>query len=259
MKHLALSIFVLLTPTLTASAQRVPDDWRVERDTLSGTVSEGIAVAVENSFGDVRVRGLPSNDYEVLVVAQRHADDPRRAQVVAEERDGTLHIEVQYPDEPPAEIPEAWRKRRVDLTVLVPAAATLELETRLGTIQAKGLEGDVEATSHTGNVQIVTAGRIRARSDHGKVQAEFRGTGWQRQPVLETLTGDIRVLLPRGARLQALVETRGEITTDYTIRIDRVAGSLLKRGEALIGGGGPELVLKSERGAVKLLESTWGD
>ena len=50
-------------------------------------------------------------------------------------------------------------------------------------------------------------------------------------------------------------ETFGEITTDYSIEIERREGSARKYALAEIGAGGGTLEIRSNRGRIKLLRS----
>ncbi len=262
-----------------------PEDWNISRYEWTGETAEGSSVAIVNLHGDIRVRTGNKGEVYLLAVIQRHNDDPRRAKVATEEGESEIRLEVRYPEVPSSEagevapgnvapgapradvqhvppeggtrnnIPEAWTRRRVDLTVFVPPGARTTARTSTGLVELKGLTGDVEAMSDSGNLRIRTAGAVRAQTRHGDVLAQLRRTDWPGTAEIETLTGDIRVELPRGAPADVHVETRGEITTDYSIDIRRRDDSLLKLGSARIGEAGGRLVLKSNRGAIRLIES----
>ncbi len=256
-----------------AASEPSIEDWNISRHEWTGEAAEGTGVAIVNLHGDLRVRKGTGGELYLLAVIQRHNDDPRRAEVATEAAAGETRLEVRYPKVPDTEtgevspgeaasrvgvrqdIPEAWKKRRVDLTVFVPAGARVTARTSTGLVELKGLTGDVEATSDSGDLRIRTAGGVLARTQHGDVLAQFRRTDWSGNSEIETLTGNIRVELPHGGRADVHIETRGEITTDYSIEIRRRDGSLLKLGTAKIGEDGGRLVLKSNRGAIRLIES----
>ena len=104
-------------------------------------------------------------------------------------------------------------------------------------------------------MRVRIAGSLVAKTTHGELLAQFRRTDWQTPSRIETLTGDMRVELPRGGEADVRIATRGEITTDYSLEIRRSEGSQLKQGVARIGEAGGKLVLESNRGAIKLIES----
>ncbi len=264
-----------LLTLLAACALAVPstaaepslEDWNISRYEWTGEAAAGTRVSIVNLHGDLRVRTGIEGELYLLAVIQRHIDDPRRLAVTAEAGEGEVSLEVggslsdvASSDAGPGggaqpEILEAWQRRRVDLTVFVPPGACVSARAGSGLVELKGLSGDVEATSDVGDLRIRAAGGVRARTRHGDVLAQLRRTDWPGASEIETLTGNIRVELPRGGQADVVLETRGEITTDYSIEISRRADSLLKTGTARIGEAGGRLVLKSNRGAIRLIES----
>ena len=238
-------------------AQAAPDDWRIERLEWTSEVKAGQAVTIVNPFGDVRARGGRGQEVYVLAVAQRHLEDPRQPKVTGVEGDdGRFNVEVGYPDSAiPETIPEAWQRRRVDLTVFVPAPASTSITAMGGVVNVKGLNGELEISTRTGDIFARSAGRLAATSEHGSILAQLRRTDWNGVSRLETVTGTIRVELPRDQRLATAIETRGEITTDYSLEIQRETESRLKRARTIPVGDPRRLELKSYQGAIELIES----
>ena len=257
MRRIAFLVLACALPV--AAGEPSLDDWQITRQEWTGKLGPESSVAIVNPHGDLRVRAGDAGEVSSLAVIQRHRDDPRQAAVATEEGEDGMRLEVRYPEAAagePLEIPEAWRKRRVDLTVFVPKEASVSARTRTGLLELKGLAGDVEAESDRGDLRLRTAGSVRARTVYGEIFAQLRRTDGPGVSRLETLTGDIRVELPRGGRADVTLETRGEITTDYSIEIHRREGSQLKEGRATIGEAGLQLQLKSHSGAIGLIEST---
>ncbi len=251
---ICLAVWLLLGSPLLS--QPPLEEWQIERYEWRGEVAPGTAIEAINQHGDLRIRSSDGHQVYLLANTQRHQDDPRRPEFRVDELEDKLRLQVLYPaDDAGAAVPDAWRRRRVDLSLLVPPSAATLARTAGGLVEIKGLQGDIEATSATGDIVIRAAGRVVARTDHGTIFAQLRRSGWSDVASLETLTGDIRVELPRGGRASARLETRGEITTDYSIVVERQEGSLLKRATAEVGVGGSSLLLKSNRGAIKLLAS----
>ena len=234
------------------------EDWQLARHEWTGEIADGRGVEIVNVYGDVRVRGGAEREIYLLANYQHHEDDPRRPVFAVDERAGRMLLEIRYPEvEVPevAEIPDSWRKRRVDITVFVPAAADTKVTTTAGLAEVRGLRGQVVVSTEKGDIRVRIAGSLVAKTVHGEVLAQFRRTDWQTPSRIETLTGDMRVELPRGGEADVRIATRGEITTDYSLEIRRSEGSQLKQGVARIGEAGGKLVLESNRGAIKLIES----
>lgn len=251
---IALSL-ALLAPASSLGAQPAPEDWTIERTEWRDPELAATSVEVINLHGDVRVRAGDPVGVRLIALVQHHRDDPRAAEVAAEPTERGVRIEMRYPADPAGGAAAEWERRRVDVTVLVPPAAAVRVETATGLAEVKGLGSGVEARSRAGDIVVRAAGPIVARSDHGAIFAQPRRTDWPRPSRLETVTGEIRVELPRDGAAAVRLETRGEITTDYTIEIEPPGDGQLKRGTARIGAGGGALFLASDRGAIKLLRS----
>ncbi|MEM7354770.1 MAG: hypothetical protein AAF657_28435 [Acidobacteriota bacterium] len=242
--------------------------WSIERKEWNGELAAGYEVEIINPYGDIRVRHGAGRELYFLATVQGHQDDPRKARVEAKAKDsaegsadnsrGTTRIEVEYPNEAELDLPQipaSWNKRRVDLTVFVPIDTDTTLRTLAGLAEVRGLEGDLDVSTETGDMRLRIAGGLRAKTVHGDILAQFRRTRWQDASRIESLTGTIRAELPSGGRAEVELETRGEITTDYSITIRRSEKSQLKQATAKIGVAGPSLSIKSNKGPIKLIES----
>ena len=234
-------------------------DWTFAQLDWRGTVPAEHRVSINNPFGDLRVRGTPGDQIEVLALVQHHEDDPRRFEIVPPEAAdpataGLLHLEIRQVGE--VETPDdSWRKRRVDLTVLVPAAAPLQLTTDAGVLQSKGQSAAVVARSAHGDIFLVSDGTVDVRSDYGGIQVELKSRQWSEPPQLRTRTGPIRLRLPAATPFRAELSTQGEITTDYSITIARRPNSTFKDGRIETDPEGPRIVLESQRGDLAILEA----
>lgn len=251
----SLFLFGLL---LAGPQAHATDDWHLDDLALDRPHPAGTGLHIVSHWGDVRVRAFPEARLEVVGVAQRHADDPRRASLEVTERDGEVWLTVGYAGaeaDIPSPEPDAWRKRRADITIYVGYDTPVELETRHGLGQIKDIRADVRARSESGNLDLVVSGNVEARSKYGAVSVRFGADGWQEPPSIETVTGAIRVELPWTAAFEARLETRGHIRSDYSTTIDWPAGGLLKRGTVRAGSGERSLVVTSQRGDIDLLRT----
>jgi hypothetical protein len=104
-------------------------------------------------------------------------------------------------------------------------------------------------------VRLRVEGSVDAFSEFGELFVHLRGSSLAVSARLETLTGPITIQLPRGAKFAATVATRGDITTDFSIAIDKQPGQELKRGRIEHGSDGAAIELISNRGPIRLHES----
>jgi len=235
-----------------------PNDWQIEHYRWSGSLAAGRTIEIRNDHGDIRCRLSDGEEVFFSAVIQRHSDDPRRAEIAIEESKGGLTISVLYPpvDNPgAAEITPEMERRRVDLTALIPAGGRITARTIKGLIEARGLESDVEASSLSGSIVLSTTGLVRARTEHGRIDATLASGTWQGLPTLETVTGDITLFLPPSTDATIRAETRGLITTDYSIEISQETAIGPKRAVARIGEGRLKLAISSSKGNVRILKS----
>lgn len=240
-----------------AAAQEPGEDWVLDSSTRQWPLEECQRVEVVNRFGGLTVRGYSTPTLEVIEAIQHHADDPRPAQTSVELDDGVVRVEVGYGQaaEVPDRVPETWRKRRVDLTVLVPRTCEVTAETVHGAIRVKGLAAAVSAVSESGDVSVTSEGPVDARTRFGSIRAVLDRTAWEGALTFETVSGEIRVELPYHAELRARLETTGELTSDYSTAVEWAEDGLVKRARVDLGEASRELVLTSQRGAVKLMRN----
>jgi len=234
------------------SAEPDLSDWKIEHEESSHPIAATGEIRIVNLRGGVTLRAGETDLVVVSTVSQRHGDDPRTPEVRVEELPGGLAVDVDFADDPKIEERAEWLKRRVDLGVAVPEGVTVSIRTADGDIEVKDLEGSADLATTSGKITFKGPGGIQARSDSGEVFAQLRRSNWPEPVAIETTTGEIRAELLEGANATAEIETRGPITTDFTVVIERKPGSMLKRGVATIGGGGQELRLTSYSGPIRL-------
>ena len=237
-------------------AAEIPTDWVIDNVRRTEPTRGSERIEIRNLQGDLRIRPNDQDEVYLSAMIQRHAEDPLRAEILTESGDGTYRIEVSYPpaagDKMVADPPE-WQKRRVDLTVFVPAKRPIRLETDRGLLEVKGLEHGIEARSAHGNITVSTGGPLVARTGRGSITCRFSATDWQSPVELETLTGPIAVTLPADANTTVTMTTFGELTTDYSLTVSQPNRQIPKTAQATIGKGERELFMTSNRGNLKLV------
>ncbi|MCB9378446.1 MAG: DUF4097 family beta strand repeat protein [Holophagales bacterium] len=175
----------------------------------------------------------------------------------AEEKDNRVEISSR-----------SWAQA-VDLVVTVPAGSSLELSTvNDGDLIVEGVEGELALHNTNGEIRVIGAkGPVSAATVNGDVQVAFRANSAIAAPMaFSTLNGDVVVTLP--AKLSAsfrMSTTNGEIYSDFDIETENLVGPkeasrekgryriVVERAVAgKIGGGGPELMLKTFNGDILL-------
>ncbi len=256
------SLFVLpalacLLVSATAQAQPADSEWTLERMEWSSPVEALKTVTITNRYGAIRIGGTSgelAGIAELHGMAQYHADDPRKPVLVSHFEDGALSLEITYPnDGDVAEPPDSWRKRRTDITIYVDRNAHMSLETLHGDVVVRGYSGPIDVRSESGKVEIKAEGPLRVMSKYGAVEAFFQSATLPTPLILETVSGPIHLSLPWHAGPYASIETRGEISSDYSIDIQWLPNSTLKRGSVGEKKSVKPVLLRSNQGNIRLL------
>jgi DUF4097 and DUF4098 domain-containing protein YvlB len=163
---------------------------------------------------------------------------------------------------------DSWRQP-VDLKITVPLASTLVVSTvNDGELAVDGVEGELELHNTNGGISVKGAkGPVSASTVNGDVRVEFRsGTAPAAPMAFSTLNGDIEVTLPAGLKADVRMRSdNGEIYSDFDVALDRKPAKVEEQREkgryrvvltrevaGKIGGGGPELLLKTFNGDIVL-------
>ena len=232
--------------------------WEKKEAQWFEAIDSGDRVHVQNPFGNIYARfGGYENQVEILATVQR-LDLARPELVVDIERvDGVLEVLVR-PGVAEGGGPTSDKQAgRVDLVVFVPLGARLDARTEHDLIEAKGLRGDVVASSLTGNIRLRSIeGRIRAETTGGSISAMLVTGATDETQELTTETGEIEVHLGEDSDVEVKIATSGEISTDFSLDIEhhrfQEPG---KHAVATIGEGGSLISLRSKRGRVRLLRT----
>lgn len=249
---LAAGLAVLLAGE--AEAQTRTFDW-------SGELPAGRSLEVKAVNGAVRAGNASGRQASVRARIEGHGDDPSSVEIEVVEHEAGVTLCAVYPGEDTRCAPgdEGNLKTRdsdvqVHFEVRVPEDVDFVGRTVNGSVDARGLRSDVTARTVNGEVTVSTAGATTAQTVNGSITAEvgrLSGPGPYR---FETVNGGITLSLP--AETGADIEARtlnGGISTDFPLTVQGRFGPRSLQGT--IGGGGPEVRLRTTNGAIELRRS----
>jgi hypothetical protein len=248
---LCASLMLSLAAASSAVAQKAEDSWEKETLQKFAAIDAGGTVRVDNPFGNVYARfGGYENEVEILATIQRLDPNKPELKVDISRAGAGLEVAVKPGKEGVAETPD-----RVDLVLFVPENATLDVTTEDDLIEAKGLRGELIALSEKGDIHFRSIkGRVSAESSRGRISAMLEKGVTTEPQEFSTITGDIEVYIWEDADMSVDIKTSGEISTDFSMKIEHHRFEEPgKHAEAVVGKGGPKLSLYSKRGRVKLL------
>jgi len=224
---------------------------RVEKIRPGGTLR------VRNSFGNVYARfGGYENKVELLTTTQRLEIDLPELRVDLQTGSEGLEISVDFELKADQTAPPQGKTRdHVDLVLFVPQGVTLDVETRLGSLEIKKLKSDLVVSSIAGDMMIKgVKGRVQAKTDRGKITVVLENGVTTLPQSFVTSTGDIEVHAWEDSQFDVELATSGVISTDFSLEIEhRRSEEPQKIARAILGDGGPVLILHSKQGRVQLL------
>ncbi len=142
-------------------------------------------------------------------------------------------------------------EKRIDYVLRVPPSVTLEVMTVNGKIVTRGVEGETQATTVNGRIDIETAGlnELRATTVNGRVKAtftrDFQGARFK------TVNGGVEAIFPQNASFAVdLSQVNGDFEASFPLSIHSNPGSRRVSGE--VNGGRHDLKIVTVNGDVEL-------
>lgn len=258
----------------SASAALATEPFRERLSVPLSDPSRPARLEVALVMGGITVVGGGSNQ-EVLIEAVARAGEDDEGEEVEPSRRGlrripndTLGLEAEEKDNRVSISAESWRQS-LDLRVTVPSGSSLVLSSvNGGDLVVEGVEGELELHNTNGSIRVTGArGPVSAATVNGDIHVGFGKGGAVAAPMgFSTLNGDIEITLP--AALKADVRLRsdnGEIYSDFDVQLERKPAQveeerskgryrvvIAREMTGKIGGGGPELLLKTFNGDIVL-------
>jgi DUF4097 and DUF4098 domain-containing protein YvlB len=261
MIRLLSSSFMLAFATSALVAQEQQSrDFRWE-----GSVAPGKWVNLKNINGDVEVMPATGDRVEVTAIKRGRRGDPEEVRIEVKRygtNDENVSICAIWGDATCDENGYRSQRRRnrdhddndveVEFTVRLPRGVNIELGTVNGSVDVRGVTGEVNASSVNGGVDAVSdGGPVTASTVNGSIRASMRTLG-SGDLEFSTVNGSITVELPE--------------RIDADLRMTTVNGTLSSRDfpltvtgrfnpqnmRATIGKGGTRLSFSTVNGNVEL-------
>ena len=139
----------------------------------------------------------------------------------------------------------------IDYVLRVPATVSLAVTTVNGKIATKGVDGDMQARTVNGPIDIETAGtsELQASTVNGRVRAKF--TRDFQGARFKTVNGGVTATLPSNASFAVnLSQVNGDFEASFPLSIHSNPGSRRVSGD--VNGGAHELKIVTVNGDVEL-------
>ena len=142
-------------------------------------------------------------------------------------------------------------EKRIDYVLRVPPTVVLEVMTVNGRIVTRGVEGETQATTVNGKIDIESAGlsEVRATTVNGHVKARF--TRDFQGARFKTVNGGVEAFFPQSASFAVdLSQVNGDFEASFPLSIHSNPGSRRVSGE--VNGGRHDLKIVTVNGDVEL-------
>ena len=208
--------------------------------------------------GSINVEAVP-NTSEITLVAVAKGDLELKPEqdnqgLFETEVDGdTLRIGRREKKHKGFRVSFLWDRNetRIQYTLKVPATVTLDANTVNGRIVTRGIEGETEATSVNGTIDVEVSGEneLAATTVNGRVKATFT-KGFQGAK-FRTVNGGVEAFLPQQASFTVdLAQVNGDFEAAFPLSIHSHPGRRRVSGE--VNGGQHELKIVTVNGDVEL-------
>lgn len=231
-----------------AAGMAEPTGPRIERGSLEARLADGTPLQIENPYGDVRLR---FGGYDGVLLAHYVEQRPPQAGPITLEF-AAAHGRLR------ARLPEHMALvpgQRLDLVAFVPKGHAVRVRTEHGTIEGRGIQGDVEFVSREGAIAFrAIAGRIRAETGGGTIEGQLEPAPEGSTQRIATRTGAITLAVPEALNAALELASSAAFATEFSLEVEPVPGQEPnKRARAVIGKPLATLAVESRRGEIRLL------
>lgn len=230
-----------------------------------GRVERGDFIEVKGVNGDVHAERASGNEVQVEAVLRGRKSDPNEVEIqVVEHSDGVTICAV-YPSKSgdrPNECRPGSKGHNsvkdndvsVDFTVRVPAGVGFIGRTVNGDVDALGIDGDVQAHTVNGGIDISSNGLAEATTVNGSITASMDRADWDGTLSFTTVNGSVTLEMPGDLNCDLSVSTvNGHLDFDFPLTVEGRFSPRHMKGT--IGQGGRSLVIKTVNGSVQLRRS----
>jgi hypothetical protein len=225
-----------------------------------GRMGAGQKLEVYGVNGAVHAEAAAGGEAEVTAVKRGRQSDPASVEIKVVEHGGGVTVCAVYPSRDgrrntcePGGGHQSTNNNdvQVEFTVKVPPGVKLDAHTVNGGVTVTEVEGDVEAETVNGDVEVSSGGLVKAQTVNGSIDAKFGRADWTGDLEFQTVNGSITLGLPADFAADVKAEVlNGRISTDFPVGGDLRQTKRTLRGT--VGGGGRGLELQTVNGSIAL-------
>lgn len=244
-RNLFCFLFVTIL-TASAVANTLPQGNNGNEFRWHGRIGEGKTVEIKGVNGEVRAEATNSDEIEVVAVKRSGwgQGNPQEVKIALVEHSDGITVCALYPQRDgqlseckPGKGGQNAHKNNVSVTftVRVPRDVHFIGRTVNGSVSARSLGANVEATTVNGGIDISTKGYVQAKTVNGSITVACGRANWDDELEFHTVNGSIEVALPESTRSEIEASTvNGRISTDLPLVLKGEVNKRRLRG--VLGG-----------------------
>jgi hypothetical protein len=222
----------------------------------SGSVAPGKAIEVKGVNGGIHAEPSTSGSIEVTARKSARSSNPADVRIDVVPSDAGVTICAVYPGEgntcgagKSGHMSVRENDVKVDFTVKVPAGVNFIGRNVNGDVEAKNLQGNVNADTVNGAIRAAAGGVVEGHTVNGNVDVAM-GSVPSKALEFHTVNGSIEVAMPAntGAEMDAHT-VNGNISSDLPMQAREMSRRNVK---ATLGAGGPPLKLHTVNGSIRI-------
>jgi hypothetical protein len=200
---------------------------------------------------DARIEADPSCGDDAY-----QAEQVKNTQIEIRSSPTAVQVSTEYPQQIQYEVQGCSSSPFVSYQISVPATARVQVLDHKSKIQISNLRADLRVQTHKGQLDISgLEGALNLETHKGQGRATF--SKWAHASRFETHKGNLEIVIPKGSgiNLDASLGRRGQLESDLVGSLERTGVSRRSvRIQRAINGGGPELILTTNKGTFHLLD-----
>lgn len=191
-----------------------PPDYELDRFHFDEKINQNSIIQVNNPYGDVRIRPAPNNNLIIHAVYQKIGKNPAIPKMEVSRSDSKIKFDFVYPKD---NIPERLQDGRIDIVVIVPESAYLDIKFERGKLQSKTLGNRVKVRTDLSDISIKTTSEVDLYTRAGKLELHLIKENKKNKATVNTLktsNGNIDISYQLNTDVEFNITTTASITSN---------------------------------------------
>jgi len=229
-----------------------PPSYELARFHFDEQINPNSTVQVNNPYGDVRIRPAPNDNLIIHAVYQKIGKNPAIPEMKISRSDSKIKFNFIYPKD---NIPERLQDGRIDIVIIIPESAYLDIQFERGKLQSKKLLNRLKVRTDASDISIKTTSEVDLYTRAGKLELYLINEAKETPSTVKTLktsSGNIDIVYQINADIEFNITTTASITSND---VKLLSSKVSHKNKHKLSLGKPENKFKifSDTGNVRLI------